>query len=339
MGNQHVQPGDKVTYPVCPPASGKHINTDRLRPAPAQGLRRPTTRALPNGWVHNLEHGGLVLLYSCDKGACDDALDRRPCRRSTTASPPARSATSSRAPSGRSSRRFEQMPTKYAALVWDRALYLDTLDTQKIYDFFLALRASGSPRTAPGSRRPSPSAPSPAAQPAGRRLGRAGPQRLGRLSGGSTMRLYALRGPVRRRRGSASSSTGGCSPAAQLARTSGAARSQVDHASRASAPARLEDDWQRDLERTARRARQGRGAAATLPGRAAPAAGGDRLPPRRSCASASTTATTRARAAVTPRTGRCCSPSSRNAIVGDGEAIVRPPGHAAPSTSRWSWAS
>ncbi len=29
------------------------------------------------------------------------------------------------------------MPTKYAALVWDRALYLDTLDTQQIYSFFL----------------------------------------------------------------------------------------------------------------------------------------------------------------------------------------------------------
>jgi hypothetical protein len=33
--------------------------------------------------------------------------------------------------------RFEDMPTRFAALVWDRALYLDTLDTAKIYDFFL----------------------------------------------------------------------------------------------------------------------------------------------------------------------------------------------------------
>ena len=33
--------------------------------------------------------------------------------------------------------RFEQMPTKYAALVWNRVLYLDTLDAAQVYDFYL----------------------------------------------------------------------------------------------------------------------------------------------------------------------------------------------------------
>jgi hypothetical protein len=29
------------------------------------------------------------------------------------------------------------MPAKYAALVWNRVLYMDELDPQKVYDFFL----------------------------------------------------------------------------------------------------------------------------------------------------------------------------------------------------------
>ena len=32
--------------------------------------------------------------------------------------------------------RFEQMPTKFAALVWDRVMYMDVLDEAKINDFY-----------------------------------------------------------------------------------------------------------------------------------------------------------------------------------------------------------
>ena len=135
MGNQHVQPGDKVTYPVCPPASGKHINQAGYGPLQPK-VYGPDDHSVPNGWVHNLEHGGLVLLYSCDKGACD------------TASIAALQTFSAQFPNspvcnkpagivGPVVARFEQMPTKYAALLWDRALYLDTLDTKTIDDFFL----------------------------------------------------------------------------------------------------------------------------------------------------------------------------------------------------------
>src|SRR4029078_8953344 len=65
QGNQHVSVGDKVTYPICPPASGKHINNTPRGPITAQ-FSGPDDQAVPNGWIHNLEHGGLVLLYSCD---------------------------------------------------------------------------------------------------------------------------------------------------------------------------------------------------------------------------------------------------------------------------------
>ena len=74
---------------------------------------------------------------------------------------------------------FEQMPTKYAALLWDRALYLDSLDTKQVYDFFNRYGervvdgtfvappepqcAVPSPASPPVGPRPRPRQPSPAA--------------------------------------------------------------------------------------------------------------------------------------------------------------------------------
>jgi hypothetical protein len=134
QGNSHVQSGDKVTYPVCPPASGKHINRVGFGPLEPK-VYGPDDQSLPNGWIHNLEHGGMVLLYSCDKGACDEA--GLGALRDTAAGFPASALCSLPAGVvGPVVARFEQMPTRYAALIWNRALYLDTLDAAKIYDFY-----------------------------------------------------------------------------------------------------------------------------------------------------------------------------------------------------------
>jgi hypothetical protein len=134
MGNAHINPGDKVTYAVCPPASGKHINKSGYGPLQPK-VYGPDDQSVPNGWVHNLEHGGLVLLYSCDKGACDDA---EIAKLQAFSSGFPNSAICNLQPGivGPVIARFEQMPTRYAALIWDRVLYLDTLDSQEIYDFF-----------------------------------------------------------------------------------------------------------------------------------------------------------------------------------------------------------
>ncbi len=135
MGNAHVSPGEKVTYAICPPASGKHINQPPRGPIPAR-VYGPDDAAAPNGWVHNLEHGGLVLLYSCDKGACDDASLAQ-LQPFADGFPPSTICQIPPGAVGPVVARFEEMPTKYAALIWDRVLYLDTLDVQQIYDFFL----------------------------------------------------------------------------------------------------------------------------------------------------------------------------------------------------------
>jgi hypothetical protein len=135
MGNQHVNAGDKVTYPVCPPASGKHINRTGFGPLTPR-VYGPEDNSLPNGWVHNLEHGGLVLLYSCDKGACDDASLQQ-LQDFSAGFPTSAICQIPAGVVGPVVARFEQMPAKYAALVWNRVLYMDELDPQKVFDFFL----------------------------------------------------------------------------------------------------------------------------------------------------------------------------------------------------------
>jgi hypothetical protein len=143
MGNQHVSVGDKVTYPVCPPASGKHINASGFGPIQPK-FYGPDDTASPNGWVHNLEHGGLVLLYSCDRGACDDATIQQ-LRDFPAGFPPSAICAIPPGAIGPVVARFEQMPTKFAALIWNRVLYLDTLDPQQVNDFFLRYAEKVSP--------------------------------------------------------------------------------------------------------------------------------------------------------------------------------------------------
>lgn len=57
-GQNHVAEGESVTYATNPPTSGNHWGCW----AP-WGLANKVLR--PERWVHNLEHGGVVLLYKC----------------------------------------------------------------------------------------------------------------------------------------------------------------------------------------------------------------------------------------------------------------------------------
>jgi hypothetical protein len=64
----HVEPGTDVEWTNNPPTSGPHYPVwarwDREYPTLARGY-----------WVHNLEHGGIVLLYNCADG-CPDVVEQ-----------------------------------------------------------------------------------------------------------------------------------------------------------------------------------------------------------------------------------------------------------------------
>lgn len=135
-GNQHVAVGDVVKYALCPPATGKHYNAAGEGPIRA-GVYGPDEQAIPQGWIHNLEHGGLVLLYRCSSGdsACTDA--GQAALRQFNASFPNSPVCNIPAGSiGPVVARFDQMKWPYAAIVWGLVLPLDSLDTTQVNTFF-----------------------------------------------------------------------------------------------------------------------------------------------------------------------------------------------------------
>jgi hypothetical protein len=67
-GRNHVSEGSAISYQHNPPASGPHY------PSPKPwGVY--TDAVAPGYWVHNLEHGGVVLLYDCPSG-CPAVVDQ-----------------------------------------------------------------------------------------------------------------------------------------------------------------------------------------------------------------------------------------------------------------------
>jgi hypothetical protein len=87
---------------------------------------------IPEGWVHNLEHGALVVLY---KGAEGDQAALRSLFDAVPNSPICGFPPGGNAPSPVVAR-FDDMAWPYAALVWDRVLPLETVDTAVILDFY-----------------------------------------------------------------------------------------------------------------------------------------------------------------------------------------------------------
>jgi len=162
MGNLHIAIGSNQTYSYCPPASGPHYNGTGEGPIPAK-YYGPDDGTRPEGWIHNLEHGAIVILYNCAMGACTDANAATFQNLVTTFpnSPVCKEKAGTIAPV---IARFDSMPAPFAALVWDKVFYLNTLDTSAILEFYKTQGELTNPElqcarpTASPSVAPSPSA-------------------------------------------------------------------------------------------------------------------------------------------------------------------------------------
>jgi uncharacterized protein DUF3105 len=63
-GRTHVDTSTTPTYKFYPPASGPHYSAQGIAPVPWQ-----TIGTLQEGqYIHNLEHGGMAILYDCPSG-------------------------------------------------------------------------------------------------------------------------------------------------------------------------------------------------------------------------------------------------------------------------------
>ncbi len=127
IGSSHINRGANATYAYCPPASGPHYNAQGIGPI-APRVYGPDDAAIPQGWVHNLEHGSLVILY---QGTSDGVTpDGQAALKAYYQDFPTIAGC------GPVVARFDEMATPYAALVWDRVLQLDSFDAAQITAFW-----------------------------------------------------------------------------------------------------------------------------------------------------------------------------------------------------------
>lgn len=67
-GRNHAQMGSPLSHKHQPPSFGNHYSQQGVAPVPWAPYRQP----IPEGdWLHNLEHGGVVLVYRCSATECD----------------------------------------------------------------------------------------------------------------------------------------------------------------------------------------------------------------------------------------------------------------------------
>ncbi len=146
MGRTHVPPGQFVRYTYCPPASGPHVNAANQGPIAAR-FYGPDDQTVPQGWIHNLEHGGMVVLYSCSP-SCPSQADLTKLQDFVRDFP---ESPICGLPAGRVGpvvARFDQQGAPFAGLLWDRVLYQPALDVPQLLEFFRTEARTDEPRAA-----------------------------------------------------------------------------------------------------------------------------------------------------------------------------------------------
>jgi hypothetical protein len=130
MGQGHVSESTSVTYAYCPPTSGQHFSSSNA-PLPRR-FYGPTDTVRPGNWVHNLEHGYVVLLYQGEP----DAATLAELRRIMEETPGTQYTTETCGAINKViAARFDDMTTPYAAVSWDRAMLLEEFDPEKLQTF------------------------------------------------------------------------------------------------------------------------------------------------------------------------------------------------------------
>ena len=73
-GRTHVDPSTTPTYKFYPPASGPHYSAQGIAPVTWQTIANSSAPLVEGQYIHNLEHGGIAILYNCPTGTDCTAL-------------------------------------------------------------------------------------------------------------------------------------------------------------------------------------------------------------------------------------------------------------------------
>lgn len=136
MGRTHVGVGTRVKYTFCPPASGLHYNQAGVAGPIPPRVYGPNETTVPQNWIHNLEHGALVVLYRCGSGDNCDDNQQAALKAFYNAFPNSPVCNIPKGSIGPVITRFDDMAFPYAALVWDMVLPMNSWDPDQTLAFF-----------------------------------------------------------------------------------------------------------------------------------------------------------------------------------------------------------
>ena len=122
-GYTHVADGTPLTHRHEPPSSGNHYST----PLPAGAY----STVQPDGnWIHNLEHGYIVVVYRCSGSECSDLYQAA---KSVFSTLPKESKFNE---VKFVSSEYDSMGPKVAVLAWDKEEDMGAIDVNLITSFY-----------------------------------------------------------------------------------------------------------------------------------------------------------------------------------------------------------
>jgi hypothetical protein len=128
-GQNHVEEGSVLAYQNQPPASGPHYPVT----APYGVSEQPIS---PGYWVHNLEHGGIVVLYNCPQGCADVVTQVRDAFVNLPRSRQFNRVKMVATP-------YSAMPSRIAYLAWGKVEELEEFDYDRLLRFYNAYLDKG----------------------------------------------------------------------------------------------------------------------------------------------------------------------------------------------------
>jgi len=127
LGTTHVRDTNEVTrYAYCPPGSGPHWSIGGEAPAP-RDFYRPEEAVEPQQWLHNVEHGFVMALYSCgdDGESCPSEAEFGELKTIYDETPTTSGAAACGVPNKVIVARFDGIATRFAYVSWDRELLVN----------------------------------------------------------------------------------------------------------------------------------------------------------------------------------------------------------------------
>ena len=122
----HIIPPARGHWAGFPPTSGEHYSIPGVAPAPwgFTGSRMP-----PEVWVHNLEHGGVVILFSCTSECAQYSHDIQALIAAAPSDPHFHEVKLLDAP-------LDMPGHPFAVVAWGWRMWLDHWDPGPVLDFY-----------------------------------------------------------------------------------------------------------------------------------------------------------------------------------------------------------